>query len=199
MNAIEPNVRLTMVQENLNNNPEHALPVGYSVRWYQPGDERAWLAIHTAADTHNQITSELYARAFCSAEDLLNERQCFLLDANSRAIGTATAWFPESEWGIPKPGSGQGNEVFTISDFKRASWGRVHWVAVVPEQQGRGLAKPLMTVICRRLRELGHTRAYLTTSSVRIAAINLYRAFGFVPMIGSVLEAEAWHVIGSKP
>ena len=197
MNASERNVRLTMVRENLNNIPEHALPAGYSVRWYQPGDEKEWLAIHTAADTHNHITSELYARAFGGAEDLLKERQCFLIDSNDRAIGTATAWFHESKCGNSKPGSSRGNEAPTISDFgfrisnfNGASWGRVHWVAIVPEQQGRGLAKPLMTVVCHRLRELGHTHAYLTTSRARVVAINLYRTFGFVPMIGRVEGAE---------
>ena len=44
MNESERNVRLVMVRENLNNLPEYELPAGYSVRWYQPGEEKAWLA-----------------------------------------------------------------------------------------------------------------------------------------------------------
>src|SRR5262245_12042925 len=165
MNLSERHVRLTMVRENWDRLPDFSLPAGYSVRWYQSGDERHWVEIHVAADTHNFITPELFEREFGGAKDALKDRQCFLCDANERVIGTATAWFNDN--------------------FNGCSSGRVHWVAIVPEQQGRGLAKPLMTVVCRRLENLGHTRAYLTTSSARIAAINLYCAFGFLPMIRS--------------
>jgi GNAT superfamily N-acetyltransferase len=68
----------------------------------------------------------------------------------------------------------------------------VHWVAIVPEQQGRGLGKVLMTIVCHRLRELGHRRTYLTTSTARIPAINLYRHFDFVPLIRAPDDAAIW-------
>jgi GNAT superfamily N-acetyltransferase len=55
----------------------------------------------------------------------------------------------------------------------------VHWVAIVPECQGIGLGKALMTLLCQRLRELGHDQAYLFTSSERVSAIRLYLRFGF--------------------
>jgi GNAT superfamily N-acetyltransferase len=58
--------------------------------------------------------------------------------------------------------------------------------------QGRGLAKPLMSIVCRRLRELGHERAYLTTSTARIPAINLYLKFGFRPEIRDEEDRRAW-------
>src|SRR5207248_4802613 len=94
---------------------------------------------------------------------LLVERQCYLLNAFGQAIGTGTAWFNDN--------------------FEGKSFGRVHWLAILPEFQGRGLGKPLLTAICSRLRDLGHERAYLTTSTQRIPAIRLYLRFGFVPLI----------------
>jgi GNAT superfamily N-acetyltransferase len=178
MDVTERNVRLTMARENWDRLPDFALPAGYSVRWYEPGDERHWVEIHVVADRHNDITLELFEREFGGAKDLLKDRQCYLCDANDRVIGTATAWCNEN--------------------FNGGAYGRVHWVAIVPEQQGRGLAKPLLRAICKRLRDLGHSRAYLTTSSARIAAINLYRSFGFVPRISNAEEAEVWRELNSK-
>lgn len=153
------NVPLVMVRDSLEGIPKHGLPAGYSLRGYQPGDEQLWEEIHLLADPYSTITTDLFQREFGTDEAVLAERQFYLLDAEGQAIGTATAWFDDN--------------------FRGCAYGRVHWVAIVPRYQGRGLAKPLMTAVCRRLRELGHERAYLTTATARIPAIGLYKQFGF--------------------
>ena len=164
-----------MLRENLDDIPDFHLPPGFSLRWYQPGDEENWFRIQALADDHNEITSTLFQGQFGTDQRLLAERQCYLIDAGGNAVGTGTAWFKEN--------------------FEGAKFGRVHWVAIVPEFQRRGLAKPLMTAICLRLRELGHERAYLSTSSARLLAIRLYLQFGFLPMIRSEAEATCWKEI----
>ena len=161
-----------MVRANLDNVPEFVLPDGFLLRWYQPGDEWHWLRIHTAADRYNEITPTLFHHQFGLGENFLRERQCYLLDSRGEVIGTATAWFND--------------------DFEGARWGRVHWVAIVPEYQGQGLSKPLMTAICRRLRELGHDRAYVSTSNSRIPAIKLYLQFGFEPILRTAEDEAIW-------
>ncbi len=35
-------------------------------------------------------------------------------------------------------------------------------------------------------------RIYLTTQTCRVAAINLYAKFGFVPVIGSERDSDIW-------
>jgi GNAT superfamily N-acetyltransferase len=172
MNGATDNTRVIMLRENLEHIPEFAFPAGYSLRWYEPGDEESWLRIHLAADVHNRITPELFARQFGADARLLHERQCHLIDACGAAIGTATAWFNDN--------------------FHGAQIGRVHWVAILPEHQGRGLSKPLMTAVCRRLRELGHDRAYLATLIRLERAVRLYLRFGFAPWIRNDSEAAAW-------
>lgn len=152
-------VPVTMVCADLTAVPHFSLPAGYSIRAYQPGDEEAWVAIQRAADEFNTITRALFEREFGADPLLLAARQLYLLDESGRAIGTATAWFGDEVWG--------------------AEYGRVHWVAIVPEFQGRGLAKPLMHTTYLGMKEAGHERAYLTTDLARVAAINLYRKFGF--------------------
>jgi GNAT superfamily N-acetyltransferase len=172
MSAVEKNLPLKMSRANLERVPEFALPAGFALRGYQPGDELHWLRIQAAADRYNKISPALFDRQFGSDKNLLSARQCYLLAPAGNAIGTGTAWWDDA--------------------FQGGRWGRVHWLAMAPEFQGHGLAKPLMTWVCRQLRELGHDRAYLSTSTARRAAIGLYLRFGFEALILSPEEAAVW-------
>src|SRR5262249_16871751 len=140
--------------------------------WYQHGDEETWRRIQLAADRFNRIPPELFAEQFGFDADRLSQRQAYLSTERGEPIGTGTAWFNE--------------------DFQGRRVGRIHWVALVPEWQGQSLSKPLMSAVCGRLRELGHERAYLSTSSARLPAIQLYRRFGFVPLIENEQQAAVW-------
>ncbi|WP_420642409.1 GNAT family N-acetyltransferase [Candidatus Leptofilum sp.] len=163
---------------DLNKTPIHHLPTKYSIRDFQPGDERVWLAIQKLADKYNVITEALFYQEFGNQIQIIKQRQLYLLNPSKQTIGTSTAWFTMS-------GS-------------RPNWGRVHWVAIVPSEQGKGLAKPLLSFTCRRLCDLGHSKAYLTTANNRIAAINLYLKFGFQPIITTKDQLEIWTSLESK-
>jgi len=172
----EPPIVLKMVRSDLENLPEFPLPAGYRLRGYQRGDDELWQRIQTAADRLIQTKPALFAEQFGSDADLLRQRQLYLVENDGEVIGTGTAWFND--------------------DFQGRRFGRIHWVALVPPCQGRGLGKPLISVLCRRLRELGHEQAYLSTSSARVPAIRLYRHFGFVPLIESETQAAVWRELG---
>ncbi len=163
---------MLLVRENWANLADYPLPRGLSIRGFAPGDEAVWGRIQAAADHFNAITPALFTRQFGSDPDALPQRQCFLVNEHGAPIGTGTAWYNE--------------------DFQGKRYGRVHWIALLPEFQGRGLAKPLMSVVCHRLHDLGHERAYLTTFTARIPALKLYRHFGFTPFIRSAYEAALW-------
>jgi GNAT superfamily N-acetyltransferase len=164
-----------MVRENLDEVPHYELAAPYTMRWYRPGDQEAWLEIHERADKYTTVTPGLFEQQFGTDAEALGLRQCYLCDPDGTPIGTATAWFGD--------------------DYAGGPWGRVHWVAIVPERQGRGLSKPLLSRVCLRLRELGHGRAYLTTQTVRTAAINLYLKFGFVPEMRDEADVRAWRLV----
>ncbi len=173
-----PHASVTMVRGGLEGLPRHAVPDSYTIRGYAPGDELAWVRIQSAADAYNVIVADLFRAQFGDDTGEL-ERRLFMLEVQAAeaaggatAIGTAAAWFGDA---------GRGPAV-----------GRVHWVAIHPAHQGRGLAKPLLSRVCRALRAMGHERAYLTTSTARVPAIALYLSFGFVPEIAGPADAAAW-------
>ena len=174
MDHIREYLDVRMSRGNLNDIPEYSLPSGYSIRWYQPGYEKHWQAVHLLADEYTRVTPDLFEEQFGTETQLLYERQCYLLGGKENIIGTGTAWLDSQD---------------------EKSLGRIHWLAIIPQQQGKGLAKPLLTIICKRLKELGHSRTYLTTQSVRIPAINLYAKFGFAPVIDTDRDREIWETL----
>src|SRR5262245_43658372 len=173
LNITETDISVMMSRDDLENIPQFALPTPYQARCYQPGDEESWLKIQIEADKFSDfLTPELFAGDFGTDPQILAERQFYLLDQLGAAIGTATGW--------------------SYDGYRDPSYGRIHWVAILPEYQGQGLAKPLMTLVCNRLKALGHRRAYLDTSTVRVPAINLYLSFGFVPEISTPEDLQVW-------
>lgn len=172
MNIVEQNRSIELERPALDGLPQHELPAGYQASWYAPGDEQHWVDIHLQADRYNAVTLERFRQAFGDDAAQLGRRQLYLRSADGAVIGTASAWY--------------------YGDDPATPLGRVHWVAIVPEHQGRGLAKPLLALVCWRLRELGHQRARLDTSTARVPAINLYRQFGFAPRISMPEDRAIW-------
>ena len=168
-------VPVAMMREDLIEFPQYELPAGYAFRRYRSGDEAVWTDIWTRSDRYGVIDPAVFRREFGTDEAVLAERQYFMLDPDGVEIGTVTAWLPDDAHG--------------------PSSGRVHWVASVPEMQGKGLGKPLITTVLTRLRELGYARANLHTESVRTVAIRLYLKFGFRPEVRSEAERQAWREV----
>jgi ribosomal protein S18 acetylase RimI-like enzyme len=151
------------------------IPDGYSLRWYREGDRDAWQRIQSSTGLYDPVAPDLFEREFGDAPDLLPQRQCFVGDVRGVAVGTATAW-------IAAPGRAPGE-------------GRVHWVAVSPGHQRRGLGRYLTEVACTRMRELGADTAYLTTGSENAPAVQLYLGLGFSPEVRSPRERDAWQAL----
>jgi GNAT superfamily N-acetyltransferase len=172
MDVVQRNVRVVMEAADLAGAPVHPLPEGWALRDYRPGDARTWGRIQSAAERYQPITAELFRREFGGDEAALARRQLFLVSPQGRDVGTATAW-----WGQAGP---------------TGPVGRVHWVAIEPAWQGRGLGRALLSATCRRLRDLGHERAYLVTSTGRLAAIGLYLHFGFAPAAAGPEDRTVW-------
>lgn len=165
---------VAMALPSLADIPAYALPDGFALRGYQPGDARHWMRIQQASDRLTVFPSGFFRRKFGVDNAALAARQLYLLGPRAQPIGTATAWW---------------------EDTPEGAVGLVHWVAILPTYQGQGLARPLLSVVCTRLAALGHRSARLRTSTARVPAINLYLRFGFQPIIDSPAARDAWRSI----
>lgn len=172
-------IEVCMRRDDLAGEPLIAVvpPAGYWLRPYRPGDSATWARVHREAEPYHDVDEALFQREFGHDDALLAQRQLYLCAAaeGGEAVGTATAWVPQAG----RPGR----------------LGRVHWVAITPRHQGRGLMLPLVAALCRRFLELGHGGAYLTTESLRLRAIRGYLRLGFAPELRHEGDRAAWREV----
>ena len=77
-------------------------------------------------------------------EEELTDRMLFIEDSSGEKVATATAFYDSR-------------------DTSGAGW--LHWVAVKRTQQGKGLARPLISKALHRLTELGYTDIKVPTQT----------------------------------
>lgn len=142
--------------------PKMDLPSGYSIRNFDSdnNDEKIWAEIEIAVNGFSNTESAL--EKFQSwTNEFPGEIQdrCFFLvdDSTGKDIGTITAW--------------KG-----LGEFE--GYGRIHWLAIIPEFQNRGLGKFLFSYALNTLKQ-DHNRLYLKTDQSKQNAISLYKSFGF--------------------
>jgi len=159
------------MSRNLTGLPEHPLPSGYRLRLMNPVDVKHWVAVQQAAEPFLTMSEKWFWQEFGKPAGLAWER-CFLLQIDEGTpVGTITAW-TDSAW------DGQVR-------------GRIHWLAVRPEWQGRGFAKPMVSMALELLRQF-HDSVYLMTQPERLVAIRLYLGLGFEPVIRGDDECGVW-------
>jgi ribosomal protein S18 acetylase RimI-like enzyme len=81
-----------------------------------------------------------------------------------------------------------------MGTFEGELIGMIHWVAIEPAYQGRGLAKPLLATALQRLAQ-DHQRAFLGTQTTSYRAVGLYLKYGFVPVITTDSDRRAWAIV----
>jgi len=170
------NYGVRMLREQMENIPDIPFPEGFSIRNYRPGEGHIWTRIQRAAEPFIKMDDGLFDREFGHHLEVMPNRSFFVITDDGEEIGTITAW-----WN---------------SNWKGMEWGLIHWVAIHPDYQGRGLSKPAMTVAMKRLKR-SHDRCFLNTSTQRIVAIKVYLDFGFYPYLEAENSQEAWTEVAS--
>ena len=172
-------IKVAMILERLDQLPYHPLPEGYQLRNFREGDEDTWSEIETSVDEFKSVdkASEHFHEEFGPYIDEMKIR-CFFIDtAGGRSIGTATAWYNR--------------------DFRDGTYGRLHWVGIHPDLQGKKLGKPLTSAAMDRLAQY-HKKAYLTTQTTSFIAIKIYLDFGFEPYLTMDSCPKAWQLLAKK-
>ena len=163
------NYNVRMNRHHMENIPQFRMPSGFHIRNYRRDEGHIWTRIQRAAEPYMEIDDGLFEREFGSDLPAMEDRSFFLITDTGHEIGTITAWW-------------------------QAAWGRIHWVAIHPDYQGRGLSKPMMAVAMARLQR-SHDRCFLNTSTARLPAIKVYLDFGFTPDLSSAEDRVAWAAV----
>ncbi|WP_171046282.1 GNAT family N-acetyltransferase [Lentibacillus cibarius] len=172
------NIRLYMAHD-LTNIPVQPLPENYQFsRLQKEADKKHWAEIVAAADEFatKQAALERFDHEFKPHLSETKQRMIFLQTHDGHDAGTATAWF---------------------DTWNRQTIGRLHWVAIHPEYQGKKLGKPLIAEAMNVLASF-HQQAYLRTQPRNLTAIRIYRQFGFEPIIRSQRDEQAWNAVYSQ-
>ena len=172
-----PYTAVVMIRDNADNIPVYPLPEGYHFAPFTPADEENWVRLQ-AEVTHveslqqgRQIFREEFLQASgdvpcekCPGYEAVVKRTVQVKDTRENLVGVATLW--------------KGN---TFGE----NWQRVHWVAVHPDHQGKGLAKCILARMLELYKEIGcNTPVYLTTQTKTYRAVRIYKQMGFVPYLG---------------
>lgn len=173
-------IKLQMIRRTSAHIPGHELPEGYRFRMFRNGDQKLWANIETRVDEFKteEDALERFGREFDDHIHKMAERCLFIETGEGEAIGTTTAWCGDLK--------GDGN-----------IRGRIHWVGIVPEYQGRGLSKPMLSKAMEILAG-EHDEFYLTSQTTSWQAINMYLNFGFEPVRMDENYDAAWAMLEEK-
>ena len=185
-----PYTAVVMTRENGNNFPAYPLPNGYSFAAFTPGDEENWVQLQTLV-THVENAAQgrqIFRQEFLMAGEQTPCEECpgyeetvrrtvLVKTADGTLVGAATLW--------------TGDTFGTI-------WQRVHWVAVHPDHQGKGLAKCMIARMLALYGELGCSGPiYLTTQTKTYRAVRVYAQMGFIPYLGE--KPVNWPFCSERP
>lgn len=139
----------------------YPLPEGYRFCFYTPGDETSWGKIETAVleFPEEKQAMEYFGKNFLPYQMELSRRMLFVENEDKEKIATCTAW-----------------QIDTAEDRKPL----FHWLAVMPEAQGKGIGLALSAEATKLLKTLGHDEPiYLATQTWSHPAIGIYEKLGY--------------------
>lgn len=140
---------------------EQLPPTGFSFTKYSDGDDLHWAEIETSVGEFKDVQDGLryFQDHYLPAKDEVLSRVVFLRNGAGEKIGTLSSWWNYTD------------------DSRNSS---LHWVAIKPEFQGKGLGRPLINYGIKTQIELdGDCDIYIHTQTWSHRAIALYLKEGF--------------------
>jgi mycothiol synthase len=166
--------QLRMEKNDLDSLPDVDVPVGYTLRTFQDGDEaglgRVYFASALGTETVGQVRSRLHDHP-CFAPE-----RVFVALHNDAIVGTASAWQSVLEPDV----------------------GYLHMLGVLPQHRGVGLGAALTVAALHFSRDEGFNAQRLRTDDWRVPAIKLYLALGYDPLVADCTHPRRWRKIARK-
>jgi GNAT superfamily N-acetyltransferase len=141
--------------------PEAGLPEGYGFVFFRAGDEKHWAEIEASVlEFKNAQEAEKYfGEGYLPHIAELEKRCVFIENDKGEKVATSMAWWD-------------------YIGAKRYPW--LHWVAVKPDEQGKGLGKAIVSKATRLLLEIeGDNDFYLKTQTWSHRAVRIYEKLGW--------------------
>lgn len=164
---------VAMSRPHLRAIPEFPFPAGYGIRALLLEEGPLWTEIQRDTEHLLPITDRTFDEQFGDDREAIPQRCFVLVREDGHAVGAISAWYGRDAGG---------------------AFGRIHWFAIRPAFQGRGLARPALSYALQRLAQW-HQRAWHTTSSSRLPALKLYLDYGFLPDFDQPRALEAWRQV----
>ncbi|MDD5190473.1 MAG: GNAT family N-acetyltransferase [Dehalococcoidales bacterium] len=161
-----PHLGVLMEKLDTGKYPNYGLPSGFTFVRYEAGFEHAWSQLQYGLGQTNSLSEaeQIFQDEFLSNPEALLKKCVFVQDSIGNIVASASLW----------RGNHFGKELQ-----------RVHWVGVLEQHQGKGIAKALLTRIFDIYRGMGFSDyIYLTSQTWSYPAINIYLSFGFKPYLG---------------
>lgn len=137
--------------------PSIVVPHGYTLRQYKPADQKAYFNLLAAAD--------MFACDLNHWEKHILPGGFFVIEHDESGALVATCM--ASHYPAPR--------------HPRA--GNFGWLAADPAHKGRQLGRAVAVAVTARLIAGGYRRMYLETHDFRLAALKVYLAMGWVPLL----------------
>ena len=152
---------------------EVPLPDGYSISNYKTeADKLAWVECCKNGLVGDDADEKAFDESILSREFLDPYRDVFFIDYNGEHIGTVTAYVHEDD-----------------------NTGDMHMVGIRTDFRGRGLAKYLNFITCKKLSAAGVRFIHLTTDEWRKGAVKSYLSGGFLPVEYDEGMEERWAAV----
>ena len=165
-------MQLVMMKESLAALPAVALPAGYSLRHFLPGDESNWERVldqsFGVTNPPRRFVNIMGRDSACAPERIL-----FIM-YDGVAVATASAWY-RPEWG--------------------AETGYVHYVGTSADHKGKKLGYWVSLAALHRFVFEGRSRAVLQTDDHRVPAVKIYLELGFEPWLVEENQRQRWRAI----
>ena len=162
--------------------PRISLREGWSIRSMEPGEGAAWARICISGNFFNTDgidDGQLWERAMGRDPGVKPENVFFVCDPTGKPVATAAARLisEEERKGYPPTANGLGY---------------LHFVVALPESRGMGAGFAATAAVIRRFDELGLHDCILFTDDQRLAAIKVYLALGWLPVLSAPDMRERW-------